>query len=189
MAATLEDIKQFLERKNLRYFVHPERPVLMLGMQGVFGTYQFLALLEREGEFFQFRTSNYLHCPADHPNLKEVLKVLASINHKMRLVKFAWNPSSGEIAVYADIWLMDGILTRKQFDRMIDTYLPVADVSFERIKKTMEIGRDPGEKKPEDIVTDMLADGKRGLPPRIRDLLSLLKGKKKKQDASEVTEL
>jgi hypothetical protein len=179
MALTMKELQKLVEGEDFRYFVDPTRDALMLGASGLNGTYQFIILLEVQGQFVQFRTIGYLHCPADHPNLKEVLEVLGELNYSLRLVKFARDPSDGEIVAYADVWVMDGTLTQKQFGRMIHNFLPSIDLNSDRIKRTLETGEDPGELDPQTLMERLL--GEAGLPPKLRDKIRELEEQKKEK--------
>jgi len=176
MALTLNGLKKLVEGAGLRYFVAPDRPVIMLGAEGLNGRYQFVISLEDEGKFLQFRTISYLHCPGDHPHLPEVLKVLGSVNYRTRLVKLGWDPNDGEIVGYADIWLVDGAITQDQFTRMLHNFIPAIDLSYPRLTQALEAGKDPGEVDPEEMMRRVL--GGRGLPGPLRSLLEKLLGKK-----------
>ena len=172
-----EQVKQLVEKEGLRYFVAPDREVLMIGMAGIFGNYQFVIPLELDGRFLQFRTLGYQSCPADHPHVDAVLRVLGELNYRARLTKFGWDPRDGEIVAYADVWLEDGTLTQQQFSTMLRSYVPLIDINHPRITKTIETGKDPGEVRPDDI-----AGAASGLPPALRGLLGRITGAKPSGD-------
>jgi hypothetical protein len=156
MALTLAELEKLVEGEDMRYFRDPTRDALMLGAKGISGRYQFVILLELEGQFMQFRTISYHQCTADHKHLKPVLEVLGALNYRLRLAKFGWDESDGEIVVYADHWVMDGKVTQEQFSRILHNYLPAVDLSYLRITKTIETGKDPGELDPEQILKMIL---------------------------------
>jgi hypothetical protein len=162
MALKLAQLEKLVEGEGMRYFRDPTRDALMLGAKGIAGQYQFMILLELEGQFMQFRTINYQHCTADHKHLKAVLQVLGGLNYRLRLAKFGWDESDGEIVVYADHWIMDGTVTQEQFSRILHNYLPAVDLSNPRIAKTMETGTDPGELDPETILRMILEQAGQG---------------------------
>lgn len=143
MPLTMEQLKSRVERQDLRYFVDPHQPMLLLDVQGANGTYRFLISLQDDGQFLQFRTVGYLTCTADNPHLPEVFKVLGVVNYENRLVKYGWDSSDGEIAAYADVWIMDGTLTDGQFARVLQNFVPIIDSDFVRIKTAADTGRDP----------------------------------------------
>jgi hypothetical protein len=157
MALKLAELEKLVEGEDMRYFRDPTRDALMLGAKGISGRYQFVILLELEGQFMQFRTISYQYCTADHKHLKQVLEVLGALNYRLRLAKFGWDESDGEIVVYADHWIMDGKVTQEQFSRILHNYLPAVDLSYHRIAKTIETGKDPGELDPAQILEMILA--------------------------------
>jgi hypothetical protein len=173
----LDDLKKLAEGENLRYFVDPNRPTLMMGFGGFNGRYQVVVPLELDGRFLQFRTIGYHSCPQDHAHLEAVLRLLATLDYQLRLTKFGWDPSDGEIVAYADVWLEDGKITQKQFSEMVHCYVSAIDFNNTRIGRTIDTGTDPGELKPEDILA-----GASGLPPDLRETLERLSGKKKDED-------
>jgi hypothetical protein len=153
MAITIDELRRLADAVNFRYFMDPDRPVLLCGAQGDNGRYQFMMMIEIEGQFLQFRTLHYQRCPPDHPHLAAVLRLLAELNYQLRFVKFAWDSRNGEIVVYGDTWLMDAGLTQQQFTRLLGNYLPALDTHHPRLAETIANGRDPGVKVEPDIET------------------------------------
>lgn len=144
MAYTLPRIRELLEAEGLHYYLIPDREGVMLTLTGSNGRFQFLILLEDEGEFLQFRSVEYLYCPEDHPHLDATLKVLGELNYRLRLMKFGWDPRDGEIAAYVDLWIMDAEISTGQFSRMAQAYMSILDGEFPRIKEAIDSGRGPG---------------------------------------------
>lgn len=144
MTMTIDEIQQRLDEIELSYFVDPKRPKLMLGMRGVMASYQFVLCLEEDGEFLQFRTVGFLNCPKGHNNLDTVLRALGEINYRYKLIKLGWDPSDGELVVYIDVAIEDGILTKEQFVRLLKGFVSCVDESYGRIKRIIDTGEDPG---------------------------------------------
>jgi hypothetical protein len=185
MALTLDELRKMLDAEGVRYFVAPDRPAVLVGVAGAFGRYQAVVGLDMNGAFLQFRTLTYANCPANHPHLPALLRVLADINTRLRLVKLAWDASDGEVVVFADVWLMDNKLTQQQFSRLLHNYFPALDHSYPRISGVIETGKDPGETSPEELVKRLLGE-KGALPPELRALLERLKpGGAKPKDEEE----
>jgi len=178
MALTLENLKALCEGEKLKYFVDPNRPVVMMGFGGIHGRYQVIVALELEGRFMQVRTIAYLHCPADHPHILPVLKIIGHLDYRLRMTKFGWDPSDGEIVAYADVWLEDGDLTQAQFSALFKSVLPAIDLNYKRLTQTMETGQDPGE------VLLPSADAP-GLPAELRALLEEIARKEKEKKEQE----
>lgn len=140
MTFTLIRLRELLDAEGLHYFLVPDRDGVMLTLQGSNGRFQFTVLVEEDGEFLQFRSIEYLYCPQDHPNLNETLRVLGELNYGLRLLKFGWDPRDGEIAVYADLWVMDAEITQVQFSRMAQSYMSIMDEQHPRIREAVESG-------------------------------------------------
>lgn len=141
----IDDLKKLADGHSLKYFTSPAAPQLLAIFGGLFGNYQVTMTVQSEGEFLQFRTQAYLTCKADHPWLKEVLRAIAHINCQKRMTKFGWDPGDGEIMAFADIWVMDGALTQKQFDRIVGGFIPTIDVGYGRLRQIISTGNDPGD--------------------------------------------
>ncbi|MCJ7725455.1 MAG: YbjN domain-containing protein [Acidimicrobiia bacterium] len=154
MAMDLDRLKALCEGEGFKYFLAPDRPTVMMGFSGIYGRYQTVVHIEVDGRFIQVRTVGYLNCPADHPHSRKVLEILGHLNYQLRLTKFGWDPSDGEIVAYADVWLEDGEVTQKQFGALFRSLLPAIDRNYKRLTVTMETGEDPGEITPESAAGD-----------------------------------
>jgi len=185
VSLTLDDLKKLVDKEGLQYFIDPKRPALLMGMSGMCGKYRVVMRLHDDGAFLQIRTTDYLTCPPNHPHLTAVLKALMQINFRHRLVKYGWDPNDGEIAGYADLWVMDSSVTQAQFNRMLQNFFPCIDMDYGRLQKVMETGKDPGERAPADVAKSLLGD--KSLPPALRELLEKLTKKgARKPDGDDV---
>ncbi|MFH1764066.1 MAG: YbjN domain-containing protein [Gemmatimonadota bacterium] len=168
MALTMERLKNLIAEEGLQFFLDPERDALMLSVSGLNGTYQFLILLEMEGEFLQFRTMAYHACAEDHRYVEATLKLLGELNYQLRFVKFGWDPNDGEIVAYGDVWIMDGELSPIQLTQMVQGYMAVIDLNHSRIDATIRTGKDPGQSDPLAVAKEV-EDA--GLPPRLQSVV------------------
>lgn len=140
MTMVLSELRELLEAEELRYYLIPDQDGVFLNMKGANNKYQFKILIELEGNFLQFRSMDYLHCPKDHPNLSPTLQVLGEINYRLRLLKFGWDPTDGEIAVFVDTWMMDATITQEMFNRMWNTFAQIMDDEYPRLKAAIDDG-------------------------------------------------
>lgn len=188
MGMSLETLKELFDANDVKYFVAPDHPALLAGFRGFNGTYQILTVLELDGAFLQFRTMGWPHCPSDHPALTEVLKAISDENYSRRMVKFGWDHRDGELVASADVWIEDGILTKAQFSRMLSVFLPVIDMAYARITKTLETGTDPGAMNIEDMLPSRQPGGG-SLSDKVRILLDeIRKGGKGSGDTGAASE-
>jgi len=167
MGMTIDRLKELCEGEGFKYFLAPDRPMVTMGFTGITGRYQFIIPIELDGRFIQLRTVSYLECPADHPHVNTVLAIIGELNFRMRMTKFGWDPTDGEINACADVWIEDGDLTQKQFGALFKSVLPVVDMNNKRLSEAIETGKDPGEIK----ASDMLGSN---LPTKMRLLLEKL---------------
>jgi hypothetical protein len=181
VAITLDELKKLLDTEGVKYFIAPDEPLLMMNFTGLTGNYQVALHLELDGRFLQFRTIGYLRCPADHPHLEAVLRVLGQLDYQLRLTKFGWDPSDGEIVGYADLWLDDGSVTQGQFSAMLHSFLPGIDFNHQRVETTIETGTDPGEVQPEAVLSAATSR----LPPELREAVEKLAHTKGEDDTGD----
>lgn len=167
MTMTIDRLKELCEGEDLKYFLAPDRPMVLVGFGGINGSYQVVIPIEVDGRFIQIRTTGYLKCPADHPSVNAVLAILGALNYKLRMIKFGWDPSDGEIVAYADVWIEDGDLTQKQFSRILKSLVPGIDLNFKRLSEAIETGKDPGEESPASVLAGDLPEEMRGLIDRL----------------------
>lgn len=170
MTITIEELKSLTSGVGVPYFIDPDRPALLMTINGLTGSYEVLAKIEVDGRFLQLRTkpNRYATCRADHPHIDAVLRVLLALDYSRRLAKFAWDVTDGEIVAYADLWLEDAILTPEQYKAMLSVFIPIMDMAHERIVKTIETGVDPAAGGDDDMMQrmrDLLAGLPHDTPP------------------------
>lgn len=184
MGLTLGDLKRLVEGEGLKYFVDPLAPRLLIGMKGMSGSYQFMVAVHNDPDFLQFRTVNYLSCPADSPHTATLLRVLASLNYQLRFIKYAWDESDGEVVLYGDMWVLDSEVTQTQFRAMMQNYVSALDVNHLRVRRAVESGEDPGAEDPGAMLERMLGEAGT-LPPELKELLDKIKKGKGEEGSDE----
>ena len=169
---TVLDVRKLLDRAGFHYFLSPDREAVMVGVAGLNGRYQFVVNLQADGNFLQFRSVGFLSCAASSPCLTTVLKAMADINYSIRGVKMGWDEHDGELVLYADLWVLDGAVTDRQFGQTMFGFMQVLDVAFVRFSRILATGKDPGNESPEQILKKLLAGGApEGHPPDVAELL------------------
>ena len=156
MALTLQDLLELVTREGLEFFVHPSRPWISLAVPGMGRRHQLQIRLERDGTFLQIRTAHLLECPADHPHCDQLLRVIASANHRMQFLKLGWDPTDGEVTAFGDTWIGDGALTQGQFHAMLFHYLAGLYRQHPRLEHAIVAGEDSGPVTAEEVVRRVL---------------------------------
>ncbi len=165
MAMTLDQLKDLMRAEGINFWLHPSEPRLQLGVWGIFGSFQVVISLEDEGKYLQVRAINYLACPATHPHLPAVLKAIAMINYQYRTVKYTWDPRDGEVAVFGDIWLLDGSVTQTQLGRVVAIFRSSLDWQYPRLRRIIETGEDPGDSYADELYQKLRALEQPTTPP------------------------
>lgn len=153
MSATIQNIRDFLTEKSVKFMFDPEKEVFIMS----FAPNVLLVRLEEHGEFLQFRTLNFYQYKTG--KCKEaLLQMLSHINYQRKLVKFGYDPDDGEINCCVDLPIEDAILTSTQFFRCMAALLEALEDARGRMAKIMETGKDPGpaaRKGIEDLVREI----------------------------------
>lgn len=144
LVLNLDQLKKLVKKRDLKYFMAPDKPMLLMGFGGLFGSYQVVMNVELDGRFLMIRTLGYGTCPKSHPHCNEVVQLLGAMNFLMRTTKFSWDPNDGEIVASIELWLEDAKVTDEQFQALLGTFLPAMDLGHRRISAVMETGVDPG---------------------------------------------
>jgi hypothetical protein len=148
MAITVDWMKDLFKSANVRFLVDPDNPALMFGVTTPTGkNFMVRAAVEANGYFLQLRSVQFGNCTKDNPSLPAVLRVLAALNYKFRVIKYGWDQNDGEIAVYIDLTVADTTPTRDQVMSLIGYFIDMLDKSRDRIMKTVQTGTDPGEEE------------------------------------------
>uniref|UniRef100_A0A832A1R7 YbjN domain-containing protein n=1 Tax=Desulfacinum infernum TaxID=35837 RepID=A0A832A1R7_9BACT len=184
MAVTSDALRKILQGEELKFFLSPDGDRFILKMQGMNGLYDVVISREAEGRLVQFRTPNLATCSKGHKHLATLLELLAELNFRRRFIKFAWDPSDGEITTYGDLIVADGTLTADQFRTAFQTYMVSTDLAHDRIRSVIETGTDPGEKDPLEEIKRRL--GGEGLLEELKKLLDKLRGKSSDDDILEI---
>jgi hypothetical protein len=114
--------------------------------------------LEVEGTLMQVRSNGYLFCPLESPHRQAVMALLNELNHRLRLVKFTYDPLDGEITDYADLAIIDTTPTSSQVLGLIGFFMERMREYIERIETTIRTGNDPGDlpNQPEEASDDII---------------------------------
>ncbi len=102
------------------------------------------ALAADDGVMFQLRTVG-LHQDKEQQHALAVQRLLLGLNRRYKLVKFAYDPTDGEVVAWVDVFVGKARLTAVQVQRCISTFRSVVLPQRERIRALARTGEDPGE--------------------------------------------
>ena len=142
MATTINTISDFLDERNVKHKVEHEQEVVFANWQikeaGENGL-NIVFDLQENGEFLMISALRILECPTDHENLAAVLQAMAESTWKVKMMRWEYDPSDGEIRASIHLPIEDSEFTASQLHRalgcilqMCGRYLPV----FRKAKDT-----------------------------------------------------
>jgi hypothetical protein len=152
MAATLTQISEYLDQRQLQYTLQPDRSRLMTRVKTDFEEEEVLVViqLEENGQFFKVFIPQVVSGVKDHPHKVAILQTMLIISWETKMLQWEYDPKDGEIRAIIEFPLEDANLTEQQFDRCFDGLVEmVADWALPRLMEVMRSGADPGD---EDLV-------------------------------------
>jgi hypothetical protein len=132
----------------------------------------FMGMVE-EDEMVQFRTVNMLTVNKSRYQDK-IFRILAEMNLKYKIVKFAYDKDDSEIVAYIDFPINGADLTSKQIRRAVSVIKSVIMPGYKRCKAVLDTGTDPGM---EEVSTVSRED--------IVELLKIMIDKDKKEEETQ----
>ncbi len=161
MAVTFEELKSTLETTGLKFFCDPEKETILLGFSGCHGVHTILLKRVEDGEGLLFRVPGSAMVKDDHPFKAKVLETLLAENHRVKVGRFCYDPSDGEIYLDWFLPLEDGMVTPQQLRRCLIALLHLADEMTPRLHHLLETGEDlpPEEVGVKGMVHHLLQEG------------------------------
>ncbi|WP_207714447.1 hypothetical protein [Scytonema sp. UIC 10036] len=148
MAATLEQIKTYLEQQSLKYKVDEENQRIITEFQTEnVENLLILIILGKRGEYLQIVAPQLLTNINDlHTSL--LFKALLNLSLHTKMVRWGYDPIAKEICATVELPLEDSLLSQKQFAFCLEALIRVIDeVAMPRLKAILETGVDPGEEE------------------------------------------
>jgi len=147
MAIKLDQIKSFLDAREIKYFDAPKHNA---SVHLVYGDDDFTGYvkieLEEDGELIQFYCNEIIEDEPlkvkDHKYQLVVLQYLLDKNYKEKFGTWELDPKDGEVRFAVEIPLEDNTLTEKQFDRILRRTLGTQE-NFEEIHQILKTGELP----------------------------------------------
>lgn len=147
MAATLEQIAGYLDKKGWKYRLEEEESRIITGVYAE-NIDQFLIViqLDEDGEFFEIYAPRVLAGVKNHPHKDAILQTMLCISWETKMLQWEYDPSDGEIRAIIEFPLEDAELTERQFNRCLYSLVQLVDeLALPRLQAVMETGEDPGD--------------------------------------------
>lgn len=127
MSIALSQVEEVMREMDFRY-ARTDEEHLLFGVRTEVESYRIVLNLDEDGEYLSLSTWQLLVCEAGHPNLDEVLLLLARANDEYKIVQLGWNPADGEIVAVVAVPLEDNdSLEEPQLGQALATMVLVCD--------------------------------------------------------------
>jgi hypothetical protein len=147
MAANLEQLAEYLDKKGWKYRLEQEENRIITGVFAE-NVEQFLIViqLDEEGEFFEIYAPRVLAGVKNHPFKDAILQTMLCISWETKMLQWEYDPSDGEIRAIIEFPLEDALMTERQFNRCLYSLVQLVDeLALPRLTAVMETGEDPGD--------------------------------------------
>ena len=118
MAVTFDELKLAMEETGLKFMTDPDKEVVIVGIHGLNGVYHLLLTRVEDGEGLLLRVHGLATLKGDHPFKTRVLETLLSENHRVKVGRFCYDPSDGEIYLDWFLPLEGSCLTPQQIEAL-----------------------------------------------------------------------
>jgi len=147
MAATLQQIAQYLDALEWHYEIDQPSSQIITGVRGENVDRLLVVIgLDEEGEFFEIYAPRVLEGIQNHPHKAAILQTMLCISWETRMLQWEYDPADGEIRAIIEFPLEDASLTERQFRRCLDGLIRIVDeMAMPRLQHVMATGEDPGD--------------------------------------------
>jgi hypothetical protein len=140
MAATLQQISEFLTNREIKHKVVEEKNFILTGTRtdnyldndGEKGI-SIIIKLEEKGEYLKVFAPSCYQYPPDGPNRNAVFQACLMVSWMSKSIQFEYDVKDGEIRCVIEFPLEDALLTEKQLMRCIMTIVALVDDYDERM--------------------------------------------------------
>jgi hypothetical protein len=153
MAIQMERIEAFLIAERLKFRSHPDGHIVVgfatsnyeMPAEGGNASERPKSLaiavrLSEEGEYLELLAPRLYDLACCH-HRDVAMQALLAIMQKTKMIRFDWDPDDGEVRCSVECPLEDGMLTRRQFSRMLRGLAELIDQWDPVIRTAMETGK------------------------------------------------
>jgi hypothetical protein len=144
MAATLDQIMDYLRRDNWRFRLDSDSDLIVCRGEGANGRWRLEVRLSEDGACLHLRVPRLVEI-GDSPHAARLLAVLLELHYRLKLGRFGLDPVDGEVDCEIIVPLEDAPLTERQFRRCLGTLLLLVDQQAPRLRAILATGHDPEE--------------------------------------------
>jgi len=144
MATTLAQVGEFLQQRDWRYHEEPERDRIITGVSSdEVDEFIIVVALQENGEYLSLFAPQLLYIK-DHIYKGVAFQTMLAIAWEVKLLRWEYDPSDGEVRTSVGIALEDAPLTERQFNRLLSGLINLTEHGMKRLKAVLATGNDPG---------------------------------------------
>lgn len=152
MATTLAEVGEFLQQRGWRYHQEPERDRIITGVNSdEVDEFIIVVELQEDGEYLSLFAPQLLYIK-DHIYKGVAFQTMLAIAWEVKLLRWEYDPSDGEVRTSVGIALEDAPLTERQFNRLLSGLINLTEQGIKRLKAVLATGNDPGSETREALM-------------------------------------
>jgi len=159
MAVSLQQITQYLDNRGWKYRVDAAAMQIVTGVEAEnVDRFLIIIALKEGGEYIELAAPQLLKVK-DHVYKGVLFQTMLSIAWEVKLLRWEYDPSDGEVRASIAVALEDATLTERQFNRMLGALIELVDVvAMPRLQAVLATGEDPGQKGREQRLAEALRE-------------------------------
>ncbi len=159
MPATLTQIAQYLDHRGWKYHRDDANDRIVTGVQADHvDQFVIVIQLQESGEYLSLAAPQLLMVK-DHVYKGVLFQTLLAIAWDVKLLRWEYDPSDGEIRASIGFALEDADLTERQFNRVLTALIQLVDTTaMPRIQQVLATGTDPGARGIEEQLASALQE-------------------------------
>jgi hypothetical protein len=178
MATNLLEISQYLDNREWRYHLESEKSRIITGVKADHvEDFLIVISLKEDGEYLELAAPQLLQVK-DHVYKGVLFQTMLAISWQVKMLRWEYDPSDGEIRASIGFPLEDSPLTEKQFNRVLSGLIQLVDeMAMPRLKTVLATGEDPGEKQMGEQLLDAM---EQAFPEMVELLAQAIEARKQK---------
>lgn len=143
MATNLQQIASFLDNRGLPYHLETQENRIITGVKSeTVDEFMIVIQLQEDGAYLSLVAPQLLSIK-DHVYKGVAFQTMLAIAWEVKLLRWEYDPSDGEVRTSVNLPLEDAPLTEKQFNRLLSGLIDLTNRGMERLQQVLATGNDP----------------------------------------------
>jgi hypothetical protein len=143
MATNLQQIASFLDNRDWRYHLEPQKNRIITAVNSeTVDKFVIVIKIEEDGKYLSLFIPELLSIK-DHVYKGVAFQTMLAIAWEVKLLRWEYDSSDGEVRTSVNLPLEDAPLTEKQFNRLLSGLIRLTERGMERLQQVLATGNDP----------------------------------------------